>query len=95
MKASFYLLFQQKRRGWGLKVRCTERTPTVQPGEVSLYTTVELPDALFRKPQLRASITVPSDKVTPMTVDAEVAENIAAEISKQLGIEVQIKVESP
>ncbi|MFZ5737690.1 MAG: hypothetical protein ACOY6K_12500 [Pseudomonadota bacterium] len=90
---TFYLCFRRKTRGLGLSVRCTERLPSLDSGEVAIKVTAELPDALFRKPLLEAKISVPVDKVSPATIDASVADNITDIVRQNLGIDLQIKLE--
>ncbi|PPQ42119.1 hypothetical protein [Rhodopseudomonas palustris] len=90
---TFYLCFRKKTRVFGLSVRCTERLPSLDSGEVAIKVTAELPDALFRKPLLEAKITVPADKVSPAKIDASVADNITDVVRQNLGIDLQIKLE--
>jgi hypothetical protein len=94
--ASIYLIVRRRgNRYKALTVRVAERAPTLQPGEVPIYLTVTLPDALFEKPTLRAQVKVEDGKVPPTLITAEVAENIAEQLQKLLGVEVKISVEAP
>ena len=94
--ASFYLVFSKGRRAYSpLHVRVATRNPSLKPGEVPVYVNVTLPDALFEKPTLRATIKVDQEKVPPAQITAEVAENIAEQLRQALGVEVKITVEAP
>lgn len=94
--AAFFLVFSKSRRGYSpLNVRVTTRTPRLEPGEVPLAVRVELPDALFDKPTLRATIKVDQEKLPPALITAEVADNIAQQLRQSLGVEVKLTVEAP
>jgi hypothetical protein len=91
---SFHLIFRQRRnRLYGLSVRLTERAPVLAPGEVAVLTRVRLPEALFQRPRLTATIAIPAAEMPARAIPAAVQENIAAEIQKLLGVGVTIKVE--
>ncbi len=91
MKHTFYLAFKKK-RGWALSVRATERNPSLAAGEVAIKVSVDLPDALFTRPMLAATITVPADKVSPATIDANVTDNIVDVVRQNLGVDMKISV---
>ena len=54
--------------------------------------TPDIPDELFTKPQLQASITVSKDAVSAPVIEADVVDNISEIISKELGIDLNIAV---
>lgn len=92
----FYLAFRKKQRGWNsLRVRVTDRLPSLESGEVAIKVTARLPQSLFQRPMLTAAITVPVDSVTPATVSAEVADNIAEIVRQQIGVDLHITIAAP
>lgn len=94
MEHSFYLCFKKRNRGYNsLSVRATERQPSLVAGEAAIRVTVDLPNSLFTRPLLSAKITVPADKVSPATIEANVADNIAQVVRQNLGIEMKISLE--
>lgn len=92
---SFYLAFKKGARGYKIMTRVTERQPSLAAGEVAMRVTCDLPDALFQRPMLSAKITIPKDKVSPATIDASVADNIAEIIQQNLGIDLKILIDGP
>lgn len=93
--ASFYLIFCKGRRSWTLRVRLATRSPSLRPGEVPVYVSVSLPDALFEKPTLRATITVDDVQVPPARITADVQANIVEQLRQALGVDVKLVVEVP
>lgn len=88
--ADFYLVCRVINRGYPkLGARLATRRPALAAGEVCLRLTVELPSALFARPALEARITVPEGSA-PAAISAEVKANIADELSKQLGMRVEV-----
>jgi len=76
-------------------VRVALKPPRLAADEVAMQLTIRVPDALFRRPQLEAAITVPADQVSRPTIDAQVLDNIRAELVRQLGVDLRIAVVEP
>jgi len=72
--------------------RLTVSSPSLDSHEVAVLINLDIPDELFTKPQLQASITVPVDSVTAPTIDAEVIDNIQETVSKAIGVDLSISV---
>lgn len=87
MKTSFYLVVRKNG---------TTKTVKSKPGlnwdEVSIKLDLVLPDSLFQKPQLTASINVPEDKVSPIEISSETVDNIKTAIEQHIGIPVSINI---
>lgn len=92
--ASLYLVVSPKGYG-GLCARLTTRAPRLERDEIALSLSVNVPDALFSKPQLRATITIPVDKVTPTTLAADVLDNVRETLSKATGFDVTVRLVEP
>lgn len=94
MRAEFYLVIQGKPGRYRKEVRelgsirTAKRKPACAADEVALKLSLEIPDTLFVKPTLEASITVPGPAGPVLT--AEVEENIAEIIRQQTGMSVHI-----
>lgn len=95
MTEDFYLIVSKGQRGRSLSVRVAARTPSLKVGEVAMSVTLRLPSTLFEKPQLKASITVPDDKVSAPVISAEVAANIGEIVKQQTGLDLTIMVQVP
>ncbi|HET8550941.1 MAG TPA: hypothetical protein VFM97_00510 [Gammaproteobacteria bacterium] len=98
MKDSCYLVMSMKDKrypGKGLSIRLTRHTPSLDRNEIALSVSIDLPEALFRRPALQASIAVPEDAVSAPTIDADVVENIRELASEHLGVDLAISVVDP
>lgn len=94
--AEIYLICRKAGNRYNtLAVRVATRKPALRPGEVPIYLTVSLPDALFQKPTLRAEVKVGEQQVPPAKVIAQVIGNIEEQLRKALGVEVKLTVEAP
>ena len=90
-KGSFYLTVPAERWGGGYRLntpKCTKKQASCGPSEVQLKLTLDLPDALFRQPQLSASIKI-EDADIPDEVTAETI-NTIENIVRGEGIELTI-----
>jgi hypothetical protein len=68
---------------------------SMRANALALRLELNLPDALFVRPQLQASITVDSDKVSAPVINAEVVDNIQRALSAQLGVDIKLSVVEP
>jgi len=92
-----YLIVKYTPCGNGLlgvkpSVRVAKNVPRLDANEIALKLRLDLPDELFKRPQLEASITVPRNAVTTAVVSAEVGDNIREVVRQQLGIDLTINV---
>jgi hypothetical protein len=97
LQANFYLVARRAARQWSgaLNVRLATRKPSLQPGEVAVRVTLDLPRALFERPALEARISVPADQVNRPTINAAVVENIREVLQQQLGVDLRISLVEP
>ena len=79
----------------GLGGRMLKSMPRLERDEVALQLTVELPDAIFKKPSLSASVVVPEGTVKGPVIDATVVDNIRAVVSRELGVNLSIAPVEP
>jgi hypothetical protein len=88
----FYLAVKKK-RGWSaLTARLTNKSPSLVSGEVAIKVTVNVPDALFERPQLQARIVVPDSAVSKPVIDATVLDNIQQVLNQQLGLDIRVSL---
>ncbi|GAB3927780.1 hypothetical protein [Larkinella terrae] len=87
MKTSFYLIVNSNGT-----VRTVKNRPGLDFNEVSVQVSLQLPDALFRKPQLQATITVPDESVQPIVIEPDVQNNIKDAIEQATGLEIKLTV---
>lgn len=75
-------------------VRVTKGKPDIGKDEVPILIKLDLPSGLFKRPQLTAEIKVDSE-IAPISIDADVQDNIAEAIRQQLGVDVVLAVSAP
>jgi hypothetical protein len=75
-----------------LNCRWAARSPALNAGEVAVAVNLRLPEALFKRPQLSACITVPEGAAPAPVINAEVVDNIRQVMQQQLGIDMTISV---
>lgn len=59
---------------------------------VAIKVTLDIPDSIFIKPQLQATIKIDKNSVSPPVIEAEVLDNITEMLNKQLGIDLKINM---
>lgn len=72
--------------------RLTASAPALEVDEITMQLEVSIPDALFRKPRLQASITIPESAATPEVFSTEVVDNVQELIRQATGLEMVVKV---
>jgi len=90
MKTSFFLMVTANG-----SVRAVKSYRSISWNEVAIEQTVEIPDSIFKKPRISATVTIPPEAGTPSHITAEVAENVKAAIEAASGMQVRITVENP
>lgn len=86
-----YLIIGKKKYCKG-SVRLSVNTPSIQSHEIAVKILLDVPDELFSKPRLEASISVPRDSVSAPVIEADVVNNIEEIISKELGVDLNISL---
>lgn len=89
-----YLVVSPK--GWsGLSGRLTSKSPALKPNEQVVKLSVQVPDALFKRPQLKASIVIPESSVSSPVIDATVLDNVREILCQQTGLDVSVSLVTP
>lgn len=99
MKLKCYLVVQGRKPEYGLNreikreagaIRLTKKKPSTASDEIAVCLDIEIPDNLFIKPTLHASVSVPDGPPHGGIITADVADNIAAIIHQQTGFSVSV-----
>ena len=77
------------------KARLTKSQPGLDWNEVSIQLEINLPDALFKKPRLEASITVPDEAAKTDVIKSVVTDNVADAIEQATGMTFAISIAEP
>ena len=93
MRITSYLIIK-KTSPYRASVRVTKTTPNLDFNEVSMKLNLEVPDELFSKPRLEASIAIPKEAVSPEIIEADVIDNIQDTIKQNTGVEVKLNLVS-
>jgi hypothetical protein len=72
--------------------RLTHGQPSVDPNEVSILLEVNVPDELFRKPRLEATINIPIEAAGPDCLSSDVVENVKEAIKTSTGLTFSVNV---
>lgn len=87
MKTTCYLVVNSKG-----SVRALKSQPNLNWDEISIGVNIELPDSLFRKPQISGKIVVKEEDVTPFEINAEIQNNIAEAVKEHAGVDVKFEI---
>lgn len=90
MITKFFLVVNQNGTIKAVKTR-----PGLKWDEVSVAVTLQLPNVLFQKPQMNASIIVPETAISPVNIETDVADNIREAIETATGYQVKLTIQSP
>lgn len=94
VSTDFYLIIGQSYDKLGRQlgrpsIRTSKGKPACKANEVAVEVRLQLPESLFKKPTLRATIAVP-DSQAPPEITPEIEQNIAQTVFDQTGIRLEI-----
>lgn len=69
--------------------------PSLSGDEIAIRLELNLPNELFTKPRLEATITVPANAVRGSQIEAEVVDNIQEAIQSASGLDVSLTLVRP
>ena len=75
--------------------RIMKKRPALAYNEIMMLLHIELPDALFNKPMLRASVTVPDQAAQMDVIHATTQGDFKDAIASATGLEVDVIVKPP
>ncbi|EDY85353.1 hypothetical protein GP5015_1593 [gamma proteobacterium HTCC5015] len=99
MNLSCFLVIQGKKPKYGPNkehqrvagnVKVTKTKPSVSSDEIALKLNLVVPDSLYYKPTLEATIAVPNEVEHGPVITTEVADNIGQIVREQTGITLEI-----
>jgi hypothetical protein len=76
--------------GYTARVELREREPKLKGDQLSLLLRLEVPNALFERPKLRATMKVPDEAVPQVNITPEITTNIEAIIRERTGLEMVV-----
>ena len=87
MKKDFYLVVSN--RG---AMRVVKNTPGLDWNEVAIKMNLEIPDEVFNRPQLSATVKIPDGIVKTKVVEAEIIDNIQEVIKQCEGVNINLTI---
>ncbi len=75
--------------------RITASRPGLGWDEISIALELNLPNALFERPRLKAKITIPDEAVRTEIIDSVITDNVQEAIEKATGLTFSIDVIQP
>lgn len=100
LRTSCYLTVEATKQTWGWELqpgrllKRVDKLPSLANNEVPIRIDIELPQALFDRPELSVSIAVNSE-VPRVDIDADTMENMSARLQEVLGLPVTVTVDLP
>lgn len=73
-------------------VRVTKNKPALDFDEISVALQLDLPQAIFAKPQLSAVLVVPDSAIMPSEIPVDVTNNVREAIEQSTGLMVHLTV---
>lgn len=77
------------------RVKATRHKPPLAMDEVAVRIQMNLPEMLFARPQLQASLTVKEDAVSPHVITPEVLISTKELLERGTGMSVELRVVPP
>lgn len=74
------------------KLRLVQKVPTLKGNEFSLRLQLDIPDAIFKRPQLSAELTVPDTAVSSININPDVTKKIESIIKETTGLTMNVSV---
>lgn len=90
MKTRFYLTVNSTG-----SVKVTKSPRYTDFGEVSIGVAMELPEVLFMRPQIQASITIDAKDVQPFEINADTSNMVKDAIQQSTGLDVKLTIVNP
>ena len=93
LEGDFYLILKKKTGYMSRLVgRLCTKLPALAAGEIPVKITVELPAALFTRPQFQAKVIIPESSVMKPVIDADVLDNVRQVLEQQTGMDIRVSL---
>ncbi len=91
-----YLIISEGARKYSPSVKLVKTLKGTMPSNsIALKLNIHIPDAIFKKPQLEATIKINESDITKPLINAETIDNIKQVLSQNLGIDMTIQMVEP
>ncbi len=96
MEITQYLIVSPGQKKWGnIKAKTklvSSLKGNIPANAVAIKLNIVLPDTIFNKPQLQATIKVREEDISKPVINAETLDNIKVALSQNLGVDMTIQV---
>lgn len=90
MRVSNYIVI--KKNGWRYSTRLTAKAPALAHNEIAIKLAIDVPDEIFTKPALEATVKIPKEAVRSNVIEAAVIDNVQEIIKQNLGFDVKLQI---
>ncbi len=94
MEIDQYLIISAGKKNANVKLVKTLKG-TMPSNAVALKLNISIPDSIFKRPQLQASIKINEEDISKPIINSVVIDNIAEVFKQQLGVDVTIQHVQP
>jgi len=96
MNITSYLIITPSKKSWNPSLKLVKSLKGTMPANsIAIKLNLDIPNAIFQKPQLSATIKIDESQISKPVIDAQVLDNIQETLSQQLGIEMQVNLIEP
>lgn len=93
MEVTQYLILSKGVKRWKPSIKLVSSLKNTMPSNsVAVRLNLVLPDSIFDKPQLEATIKINDSDISKPIIKAETLDNIKQELNKNLGIDLSINI---
>lgn len=87
-----YLIISEGKKKWNPNVKLVKTLKGNMPSNaIALKLNIDIPDSIFKRPQLQASIKINEEDISKPVINGEVLDNIKEVFKQQLGVEVTLQ----
>jgi len=72
--------------------KVVEREPRLERNEISLRLSLEIPNALFERPRLEATMKIPTEAIPKIKITPTVSDNVEKLIRQSTGLNMHVTV---
>lgn len=93
MEINQYLIISPGAKSWNPKVRlCKTIKGTMPANAIALKLNIHVPDSIFKKPQLQATIKIKEEDITKPDITAQVLDNIKEVFQQNFGADLTVHI---
>lgn len=96
MQINQYLIISEGKKRWSHNVKLVKTLKGTMPSNaIAIKLNLNIPDSMFKKPMLEASIKINEEDITKPIITAEVLDNIKEVFQQRLGVDVTLQHVQP